>query len=263
MQQIKYFLSITLFFSAISSLFSQDLPQYKRKEFIQGKDTLRYRLLLPENYQPTKKYPLVIFLHGAYERGKDNNKQLRNGASLFLQPANRKNFPSIVIFPQCPRKPSYWSSVILDATKKPYHFDFNYSRPMTQPLQSTLQLVHQLIAEDKIDTTRIYIMGLSMGGMGTLEAVYHNPNLFAAAIPICGGGDVTAFTEAQTKIPFWFFHGDQDEVVEVKYSRQLVARLKELNTTVTYTEYPAVKHNSWEKALAEPELLRWLFSHHK
>ncbi len=263
MQQIKYFLSITFFFSTTFALLSQNLPQYQRKEFIQGKDTLRYRLLLPENYEPTKKYPLVLFLHGAYERGKDNNKQLRNGASLFLQPTNRKNFPSIVIFPQCPRKPGYWSSVILDATKKPYRFDFNYSRAITQPLQSTLQLVHQLIAENKIDTTRIYIMGLSMGGMGTLEAVYHNPNLFAAAIPICAGGDVTAFTEAQVKIPFWFFHGDQDEVVEVKYSRQLVARLKELNATVTYTEYLTVKHNSWEKALAEPDLLRWLFSQHK
>ncbi len=263
MQQIKYFLSIAFFLCMPFTLLSQDLPQYKRKEFIQGKDTLRYRILLPENYESTKKYPLVIFLHGAYERGKDNNKQLRNGATLFLQPENRKNFPAIVIFPQCPRKPGYWSSVILDATKKPYHFDFNYSRPMTQPLQSTLQLVHQLISENKIDTTRIYIMGLSMGGMGTLEAVYHNPNLFAAAISICGGGDVTAFTEAQAKIPFRFFHGDQDEVVEVNYSRQLVARLKELKASVSYTEYPEVKHNSWENALAEPELLSWLFSQHK
>jgi predicted peptidase len=263
MQQIKYFLSIAFFLCMPFTLFSQDLPQYKRKEFIQGKDTLRYRLLLPENYEPTKKYPLVIFLHGAYERGKDNNKQLRNGATLFLKSENRKNFPSIIIFPQCPRKPGYWSSVILDATKKPYHFDFNYSRPITQPLRSTLRLIHQLIDENKIDTTRIYIMGLSMGGMGTLEAVYHNPNLFAAAIPICGGGDVKSFTRAQSKIPFWFFHGDQDEVVEVKYSRQLVARLKELNATVTYTEYPAVKHNSWENALAEPGLLKWLFSQHK
>ncbi len=263
MQQIKYLLFTLIFFSATSSLLSQNFPQYQKKEFIQGKDTLRYRMLLPKNYEPQKKYPLVIFLHGAYERGNDNNKQLRNGASLFLQPANRKNFSSIVIFPQCPRKPGYWSSVILDATKKPYHFDFNYSRPLTQPLQSTLQLVHQLIAKNKIDTTRIYIMGLSMGGMGTLEAVYHHPNLFAAAIPICGGGDITAFTEAQAKIPFWFFHGDQDEVVEVKYSREMVTRLKEVKATVTYTEYPGVNHNSWDKALAEPGLLKWLFSKHR
>ncbi len=249
--------------STMAPLLAQDLSLFQKKEFIQGKDTLRYRILLPENYDTTKKYPLVLFLHGAGERGRDNNKQLVHGATLFLQPHNRKNFPCIVLFPQCPPKPGYWSSVILDATKKPYHFDFNYSRLITSPLQNTLHVVHQLIAENKVDTTRIYIMGLSMGGMGTLEAVYHDPTFFAAAIPICGGGDVTAFTESYSKIPFWFFHGDQDEVVEVKYSRQMVAHLKELNANVTYTEYAGVKHNSWENALTEPGLLPWLFSQHR
>jgi predicted peptidase len=254
---------VIIFTSTMIKMFAQDFPSFQKKEFIQGADTLRYRILLPESHDATKKYPLVVFLHGAGERGKDNNKQLINGATLFLKPENRKNFPAIVLFPQCPPKPGYWSSVVLDATKKPYVFDFNYSRPITQPLQSTLQLIHQLIAENKIDTTRIYIMGLSMGGMGTLEAVYHNPNLFAAAIPICGGGDTKAFTETQTKIPFWLFHGDMDAVVEVKYSREMVAKLKALKAAVKYTEYPNVNHNSWDNAFAEPELLKWLFSKSK
>jgi predicted peptidase len=260
---MKYILLFMLSLSVMAPLQAQDLSLFQKKEFIQGKDTLRYRLLLPENYDNTKKYPLVLFLHGAGERGRDNNKQLVHGATLFLQLDNRKNFPCIVLFPQCPPKPAYWSSVILDATKKPYHFDFNYSRAITLPLQNTLQVVRQLIAENKVDTTRIYIMGLSMGGMGALEAVYHNPNFFAAAIPICGGGDVKSFTQTQTKIPFWFFHGDMDAVVEVKYSREIVAKLKELSAPVKYTEYPGVNHGSWDNAFAEPELLSWLFSQHK
>jgi predicted peptidase len=246
--------------TAMPKSVAQDFYEFQKKEFIKGKDTLRYRMLLPENYDSTKKYPLVLFLHGAGERGRDNNKQLVHGASLFLQPGNRKNFPAIVLFPQCPPKPGYWSSVVLNASKKPYHFDFNYSRPITKPLESALTLVRQMISANRVDTSRIYIMGLSMGGMGTLEAVYHNPTLFAAAIPICGGGDVKAFTKAQTKIPFWFFHGDKDDIVEVKYSRQLVAKLKELKAVVTYTEYPEVNHNSWDNAFAEPNLLPWLFS---
>jgi predicted peptidase len=260
---MRYLLLIALIAYNASMSDAQDLSLYQRKEFIQGTDTLRYRMLLPENYDASKKYPLIVFLHGAGERGRDNNKQLAHGATLFLKPENRKNFPSIVIFPQCPPKPGYWSSVILDATKKPYVFDFNYTRAITQPLQSTIQLVQQMVAEDKIDTSRIYIIGLSMGGMGTLEAVYHYPNLFAAAIPICGGGDAKAFTEAQAKTPFWFFHGDLDEIVEPKYSREVVARLNELEAPITYTEYPDVNHNSWDKAFAEKELLKWLFSNSK
>jgi predicted peptidase len=260
----KVVLILSLFLTSIRTMSqAQDLSLFQKQEFIQGKDTLRYRILFPENYEAAKKYPLVIFLHGAGERGKDNNKQLVNGAALFLKPENRKNFPAIVLFPQCPPKPGYWSSVILDATKKPYVFDFNYSRPLTQPLQSTIKLVQDLIDENKIDTMRIYIMGLSMGGMGALEAVYNYPNLFAAAIPICGGGDVKVFTEKQTKTPFWFFHGDMDAVVEVKYSREMVAHLKALKAVVKYTEYPNVNHNSWDNAFAEPELLKWLFSKSK
>jgi predicted peptidase len=256
---MKYLLLVIAIAGTTPKSIAQDLAQFQKKEFIQGADTLRYRILLPENYDASKKYPLVVFLHGAGERGLDNNKQLAHGATLFLKPENRKSYSSIIIFPQCPPKPGYWSSVILDATKKPYVFDFNYSRAITKPLQSTMQLVQQMIAEEKIDTKRIYVMGLSMGGMGTLEAVYRYPNLFAAAIPICGGGDAKAFTEAQAKIPFWFFHGDADAIVEVKYSREVVARLKELKATVKYTEYPGVYHNSWDNALAEPELLKWLF----
>jgi predicted peptidase len=260
---MRYLLLIAFIVCNVSESDAQDLSLFQRKEFIQGTDTLRYRMLLPENYDASKKYPLVVFLHGAGERGRDNNKQLAHGATLFLKPENRKNFPAIVIFPQCPPKPGYWSSVILDATKKPYVFDFNYSRPITQPLQSTILLVQQMVAENKVDTSRIYIMGLSMGGMGTLEAVCHYPNMFAAAISICGGGDAKAFTEVQAKTPLWFFHGDIDEIVEPKYSREVVARLNELDAPITYTEYPDVNHNSWDRAFAEKELLKWLFSNRK
>ena len=102
-------------------------------------------------------------------------------------------------------------------------------------------------------------MGLSMGGKGTFECVYRSPDLFAAAIPICGAGDDTHYDNRVLKTSFWVLHGDQDESVGVKYSRDMVNKLKQLKANVRYTEYPGVKHNSWDNAFAEPDFLSWLF----
>ena len=182
MKKIVVVATVLASFSAIA----QDLSSYQKRTYVNDKkDTLRYRILLPEHYDKTKKYPLVLFLHGAGERGRDNEKQLTHGAKLFLSPEARKNFPCIVVFPQCPSE-SYWSSVKADRSTSPIVFDFDYSRPSNPPLLSSIELVNQLVKEEGGDKKRIYITGLSMGGMGTLEAVYRFPKLFAAAMPICG-----------------------------------------------------------------------------
>jgi predicted peptidase len=223
-------------------------------------DTLPYRILYPKNFDSSKTYPLVLFLHGAGERGKDNESQLTHGAKLFLDEVNREKYPAIVIFPQC-RKESYWGSVTVDRTKNPLSLSFNYTNPPTPPLVSAIALVNELIKKGNVEKSRVYIMGLSMGGMGTFEAVYRNPKLFAAAVPICGGGDVNLYDKRVKKVPFWIFHGAIDGVVNVVESRKMVAKLKALKADVSYTEYPDVNHNSWDNAFAEKDLLPWMFTH--
>jgi predicted peptidase len=240
---------------------SQDLSEYQKRIFIDSPgDTLPYRILFPENYDRQKQYPLVVFLHGAGERGNDNEKQLTHGASLFLKPENRKNFPAIIIFPQCATD-DYWSSVQIDRSSMPLALNFDYSKPPTEPLTSVIGLVQKISKQESVRKSNVYIVGLSMGGMGTFEAVYRYPKLFAAAIPICGGGDSTRYDSRVRKVPFWVFHGDKDGVVEVNHSRRMVNRLETLKARVKYTEYTEVNHNSWDFAFAEQALLPWLFSH--
>ena len=236
------------------------IPFLKREfAFAEGK-TLPYRILYPDNYDKSKKYPLILFLHGAGERGNDNEKQLTWGNKLFLDAENRKNFPAIIIFPQCPEE-SFWAVMKVDRTTQPFKFEFDYSAEANWPLTASNELVKKISDEESVDKSRIYISGLSMGGMGTFESVYRYPGLYAAALPICGGGDVNRYDKRVAKTPFWVFHGDADAVVDVKFSREMVEKLKSLKAEVKYSEYPGVSHNSWENAFAEPDYLKWMFMH--
>lgn len=246
----------------VSAAFSQDPSMFEKKQFTSPDgQKLLYRILLPPQYDRSKKYPLVLFLHGAGERGNDNEKQLLHGSKQFLDARTRKKFPAIVVFPQCPAD-DFWSSVKFDRNTTPLRFDFDYeSRPAPQSLLLSIQLVRDLIAHESVDTRRIYITGLSMGGMGTFEAVYRYPDLFAAALPICGGGDTLHYQRVKT--PFWVFHGGADQVVNPKYSRAMVNRLKDVKVKVKYTEYPGVNHNSWDNAFAEKKYLAWMFGKRK
>jgi predicted peptidase len=257
---MRFMIILLLLFQVTTNLFAQDLNQYEKKVYASASgQQLPYRILYPENYDRTKKYPLILVLHGGGERGNDNEKQLTHGAKLFLTEENRKNFPAIVIFPQCPTE-SYWGNVQIDRSTSPITLTFDYSKPETVALQSAIALVKEVIKEEGVDKKRIYITGLSMGGMGTFEAVYRNPKLFAAATPICGGGDVARYDKRVAKIPFRVFHGSVDAVVDVKESQKMVEKLKTLKASVYYTEYPNVNHNSWDNAFAESDFLSWMFS---
>ena len=203
-----------------------------------------------------------MFLHGSGERGNDNEKQLTHGAKLFLKEENRKNFPAIIVFPQCPQE-SYWASTKIDRTVQPFKIQFDYATEASWPLLAANDLVRKLSNEEAVDKSKIYISGLSMGGMGTFESVYRNPDLYAAALPICGGGDVNSYDKKIAKVPFWIFHGDADKSVDVILSREMVEKLKTLKAEVKYSEYPGVGHNSWDNAFAEPEFLSWMFNHKK
>jgi predicted peptidase len=219
---------------------------------------LPYQILLPKDFKPGKKYPLLVVLHGAGERGTDNDAQMKYGKSVFLDSLNRINYQAIVIFPQCPKE-SYWSSVKINRSTVPTTFVFDYTAPINWPLQAVIDLVKSI----KHDKRRTYIMGLSMGGMGTMEAVSRFPKMFAAANPICGGADLTYVSKYAKRVPLWVHHGDVDIVVPVRHSRELVKAVQDLGVEVRYTEYPGVNHNSWDNAFKQPDLLSWIFSHRK
>ena len=239
------------------------LDIYEKKEFVftEGK-VLPYRILYPENYDKNKKYPLLLLLHGAGERGKDNEKQLTCGSKLFITAENRKNFPAIVVFPQCPEE-SFWAVTKIDRTTTPFKIEFDYTAEPNWPLAAANALVKKLSNEEGVDKSRVYISGLSMGGMGTFESVYRYPDLYAAALPICGGGDVNHYDKRVAKVPFWVFHGAVDAVVNPQLSRDMVEKLKSLKAEVKYSEYPGVNHNSWENAFAEKDYLSWMLQHKK
>ena len=236
------------------------LKPYLRKEFESAGNILPYRMLYPENYDKNKKYPLILFLHGAGERGNDNEKQLIHGARLFVTETNRKAFPAIVLIPQCPED-SYWASVKIDRSTQPYKIDFDYNASPQWPLVAANELVKKVANEEAVDKSRIYITGLSMGGMGTFESVYRYPELYAAALPICGGGDTNLYDKRVRKTAFWIFHGTDDSVVDVKLSRDMQTKLKSLKVENKYSEYPGVNHNSWDNAFADPAFLSWAFTH--
>src|SRR5436190_9379367 len=239
------------------------LDIYEKKEFVfaEGK-VLPYRILYPENYDKNKKYPLLLLLHGAGERGKDNEKQLTWGSKLFITPENRKNFPAIVVFPQCPEE-SFWAVTKIDRTTTPFTIEFDYTAEPNWPLAAANALVKKLSNEEGVDKSRVYISGLSMGGMGTFESVYRYPDMYAAALPMCGGGDVNRYDKRVAKVPFWIFHGAVDAVVNPQLSRDMVEKLKSLKAEVKYSEYPGVNHNSWENAFAEKDYLSWMLQHKK
>ncbi|MDX5437135.1 MAG: prolyl oligopeptidase family serine peptidase [Pontibacter sp.] len=239
-----------------------ELDAYERKMYVKGNDTLPYRILYPKGFVPGQKYPLVLVLHGAGERGNNNEAQLVYGAKRFLD--EQDEFPAIVVFPQCPTD-SYWSNVdiVKDESGK-RTFNFQEGGKPTAAMRSLMGLLKQLQKSGNIDKDRMYLGGLSMGGMGTFELLRRKPKVFAAAFPICGGGaPETAGKYAEKVNDFWIFHGEVDSVVPVEHSKVMAKAIEQEGGNVRLTIYPGVNHNSWDYAFKEPELLEWLFSKEK
>lgn len=248
-----------LFLGFCPLLKAQDLSLFKERYYISKQDTLPFRILMPKGFDPDRKYPLVVFLHGSGERGSDNQLQLTHGARFFLQDSIRDRYPAIVVFPQCPQERS-WNNVITE-----YGSDGSrvIRHPKDRKPNKQLALVEDLIFEldwtYPVDDDRIYVGGLSMGGRGTFEIVRRNPKKFAAAFAICGGAHPD--TAASLKdTPFWIFHGEEDDVVPIQGSLDVYDALKEREAVVRLTTYPGVKHDSWTNTFAEPGLMEWLFS---
>ena len=231
--------------------------EFSKELFVSDKDSLPYRLLLPENFDNAKKYPLIIFLHGAGERGSDNELQLVHGKDLFINMNKNNNFPSIVVFPQC-SKNSYWANV----SRINNSFSFSDNPTENKSLKLVEGMINELQSNFKINSNQIYIGGLSMGGMGTFELVYRNPDMFAAAFAICGGAN-PKIAEKISKTNWRIYHGDKDFVVPVKLSIDMYNSIKSFNKNVYLKIYPDVNHNSWDNVFREPDLFPWLFSNSK
>ena len=239
---------------------SKDLFSYEHH--MVNDDTLNYRMLLPKDFDESKTYPLALMLHGAGERGNDNKKQLTHGSQLFLKETTRDSFPAIVIFPQCPQN-DYWSKLDADRSTKPITFKYKYNEAPTTAMALVMDLMTEMVAKPYVKTDQVYAMGLSMGGMGTFEIIYRNPKMFAAAIPICGGGDPESVTAYAKTIPLWILHGAKDDVVDPKLSLSMASAIITAGGFPKLTLYDFANHNSWDPAFAEPELLKWLFSNTK
>lgn len=237
---------------------SQDQSLFEKKWLVQGGDTLPYRVLFPLNYDSTKQYPVVFFLHGSGERGRDNERQLVHGSKLFLRDDVRSQFPAIIIFPQCPAT-DYWANVLRVHDANSRKFYFLEDGPPNRCMVLLQELVKFVLHNYMVKKDQVYVGGLSMGGMGTFELVKRMPGIFAAAFPICGGAN-PATADRMKKVNWWIFHGGKDDVVPPYHSEKMVIALKKSGANVTFTLYPGANHNSWDSAFAEPGLLPWLFS---
>jgi predicted peptidase len=203
---------------------------------------LNYLLFLPKDYgkNPQKRWPLILFLHGAGERGDDLELVKLHGIPKVVE--QREDFPFIAVSPQCPVD-SWWSAHIeeLDA------------------------LLNEVVASYAVDTDRLYLTGLSMGGYGTWHLAATYPQRFAALTPICGGGPWFAgFPEKVSvlkDVPIWVFHGAQDDVVSLEESERMVDALRACGSSVRFTVYPDADHDSWTETYDNPELYEWFLQH--
>lgn len=240
-------LVITIF--SLPAAFAQQAG-FQAKVFESSVGTLPYQVYLPEGYQQ-QSLPLVLFLHGAGERGNDNQKQLLHGAPALLAYAQNHE-PAIILVPQAPANEK-WVDV------EWHELSNRMSEQPSRPMQMVMELQQTYLDEFWVDEDRVYLTGISMGGFGSWELLQRFPNRFAGAVIICGGGD-TNLANTFSKVPVWAFHGDADKVVNVERSRRMVAALKAAGGSPKYTEYKGVYHNSWTQTYNNQQVLDWLFT---
>lgn len=246
-----FLLSVCLPFSHPACLFADADADFESHIYTDvGGEKLPYRLLKPAGYDAAHgPYPLLIFLHGAGERGTDNRLQLTHGKPFMRKAA--AEYGSFVLAPQCPPD-GIWSG--RHWTEKSHVL----SKEPPRQMRLLVELLEKLQKDYPIDSDRLYIMGLSMGGFGTWDIIQRYPQRFTAAAPICGGGDEESAAHI-VSVPIWVFHGDADAAVPVARSREMIKALKSAGGKPRYSEYPGVGHNSWTQAFNEPELLKWMF----
>jgi len=246
---MTYLLILLFFIQSPAQSLPKETSSFVPKSFTSRSGAqMPYRIFVPPDYDSRKKYPLVLWLHGGGGRGTDNLKQISGGntagAGIWTRLQNQVKYPSIVVAPQCPEN-EMWTTV--DHAKPTHH----------------LELVLELIASTQktysIDARRLYVAGQSMGGLGAWGIISEHPKMFAAAIPVCGGGNEQQASKI-AHVAIWAFHGEKDEAISVERSRRMIAAIRKAGGTPRYSEYRDVGHNSWERAFNEPDLLEWVFA---
>lgn len=214
-------------------------------------EEFKYLLLKPETIEQGKRYPLVLFLHGAGERGDDNRAQLKHFPEHFRDPEYRKKFPCFLVAPQC-RTDQDWAN---------YYWTGDVEPPadsLSDQMKAALLAFQNTLEEFPVDRSRLYLTGLSMGGYGSWELGMNRPDWFAAIAPICGGGDTgTAHRLAST--PIWVYHGTADYAVAVQRSRAMIGAIQRAGGLPRYTEIPGHGHDSWVPAYQSDGVLNWMF----
>ena len=213
-----------------------------------------YQLLKPAKIEPGVKYPVILFLHGAGERGDDNQIQLKYLPQSMATAERLAKYPCFVIAPQC-RTNARWAEV---------DWSDNKSTPMAnkpgEQMRMVIGILKEVLAKEPADASRVYLTGLSMGGYGSWDLAMRHPEWFAAVAPICGGGDETGAARLKD-IPLWAFHGDADQAVPVERSRRMIKAIEAAGGKPKYTEYPGMGHHSWVPAYDEKSgLLEWMFA---
>lgn len=215
---------------------------------------LPYRILGPKKLDSDKSYPLVIFLHGAGERGDDNEAQLKHASQQFASYLAKENEEAFIVFPQCPVE-QQWSDLKWSDT------DHKMNDEPSLPMKGVMSLMDQILIESPIDEDRIYAVGLSMGGYGALDLVARRPKMFAAVASCCGGADCSEpVMQRLTGLPLYIVHGDADGVVDVQNARNIVEQVEKSEGDVVYKELAGVGHDCWTPTFNDAEFFEWLFS---
>lgn len=218
---------------------------------------IRYMLFVPKGYKADgKKWPLMLFLHGLGECSNDDLSRVEiHGPAHFVD--TRPDFPFVVVTPQLPPPPGYKEGVTYTSEQI-----VALARKAWKP-EELIQLVDHVTAKLNIDRDRVYVTGLSMGGFGTWRLVATYPDRFAAAVPICGGGEPEKMAAALSRVPIWAFHGAKDAVVPIGYSRKMVEAVKRAGGDAKLTEYADIQHDSWKVTYGDPKVFDWLLAHRR
>lgn len=244
-------LTSILALTGMATLFTSAAQPEPREWTAKDGTVIRYRWSAPEKVEPGKTYPLILFLHGAGERGTDNTAHLKHGVGPILENAEKLNQPVFLIAPQCPPD-RWWAPVNREAGR------LTEADKPNNLLDAVLALCAETAEKQPVDPKRFYVTGISMGGFATWDVLGRAPGKIAAAVPICGGGD-PSLVKRYKDVPIWAFHGEADPVVPVKTTQDMVAALREAGVRTKVTYYPDEQHESWIPAYKDPALYRWLF----
>ncbi len=206
------------------------------------------------NWDQSGKAAVVLFLHGAGERGNDNAKQLFHGARELTEWCEKNKMKVLLLFPQCPEGKQWVDT--------PWNAPSHTLPAESDSMKLAMSILDEEIKDSNIDKSRIYITGISMGGFGTWDAISRYPEKFAAAFPVCGGADL-AMAPKVKNIPILTYHGDSDTVVLTKRTQEMVAAVKKAGGNITYVEVLNCGHNSWSPAFGEEKNWKWLFEQKK